>query len=255
MPAGVVLLAAGRGSRLNALTGQTHKSLLPVAGKPALRYVLDEIAARGIDDVVVVTGDKREAIEEFVRESYPGRVSLAYNEHFASDTNILSTEIGVSALRSPEHGYLIVETDLVVEPAGWASILDAGIDRDSYWVTRDSYGPSLTGGALQADDSGWVTGLVYAPKYSPLYDGWQKLLGVLYVGSNQVAMDRELRRAGIARSIAQYYMTPWVENLSRLPCRARSLGNHFAASFNDIETYRLIDRQFTALIGESRRTD
>lgn len=252
VPAGVVLLAAGRGSRLAALTEHTHKSLLPVAGKPVLRYVMEEVFARGIEDVVVVTGDKRDAIERFVSEYCPGRVRLAHNERFAADTNILSTEIGVTALRNPERGYLIVETDLVVEPAGWASILDTAADRESFWVTRGTYGTSLTGGALQADASGQVTGLVYAPQYDATYQGWQKLLGVLYVGSDQVAMDRELRQAGIERTIAQYYMTPWVEHLPRLPCRAKPLGAHYAASFNDLETYRHIDAQFTTVVGGPR---
>lgn len=247
------MLAAGRGSRLAALTEHTHKSLLPVAGKPVLRYVMDEVFARGIDDVVIVTGDKRAAIERFVSEYYPGRVRLAHNERFAADTNILSTEIGVSALRNPDRGYLIVETDLVVEPAGWASILDTEADRESFWVTRGTYGTSLTGGALQADASGQVTGLVYAPRYDAGYEGWQKLLGVLYVGSNQVAMDRELRRDGIAQTIAQYYMTPWVEHLARLPCRAKPLGDYYAASFNDLETYRRIDEQFTTVVGRPGR--
>jgi NDP-sugar pyrophosphorylase family protein len=252
-PAGVVLLAAGRGSRLSSLTEQTHKSLLPVAGKPALQYVIEEVLAHQEPEVVIVTGDKREAIEQFVRDRYSGRIRVAYNERYASDTNILSTETGVGALTHPENGYLIVETDLIVAPEGWASILDVGDGSESFWITRGTYGPTLTGGALDADKSGRVTDLVYAPQYTPSYEGYQKLLGMLYVGRNQVTKDRELRQLGIARTIAQYYMTPWVEHLSQLPCRARSLGSIFAASFNDIETYRQTDRDFAAVLEESGR--
>src|SRR5688572_6491870 len=125
-PSNVVLLAAGRGSRLASITQHTHKSLLPVAGQPALQYVIDEVLARPVRDVVIVTGDKHEAIEQFVNSRYAGRVRAAHNERFASDTNILSTEIGVGALARPEDGYLIVETDLIVAPEGWESILDVG---------------------------------------------------------------------------------------------------------------------------------
>lgn len=253
-PAGVVLLAAGRGSRLASLTSTTHKSLLPIAGRPALEYVLDEVLSRGVADVVLVTGDKRESVERFMRERYGDRITLAYNERFAEDTNILSTEIGVSALKDPSAGYLIVETDLVVEPAGWAGLLDVGDGRESFWVTRGHYSESLTGGALCADGDGRVTGLVYAPKYSPAYRGWHKLLGVLYVGADQVQADRDLRRSAIRRTIAQYYMTPWVENLPQLPCRVRPLGEWFAASYNDIEGYRLADRQFGEALSAQRNT-
>jgi CTP:molybdopterin cytidylyltransferase MocA len=219
-----------------------------VAGKPALQYVIEEVLARQVREVVIVTGDKREAIEQFVRDRYAGRIRTAYNERFASDTNILSTEIGVGALARPEDGYLIVETDLIVAPEGWSSILDVGAGDESCWVTRGTYSATLTGGALHADPIGRVTDLVYAPTYDPMYEGYQKLLGMLYVGRHQVAKDRELRRAGIARTTAQYYMTPWVEHLRHLPCRARSLGSIFAASFNDIETYRQTDQRFSEVL-------
>ena len=247
-PANVVLLAAGRGSRLAELTRQTHKSLLPVAGKPALQYVIDEVLARPVRDIVIVTGYMHDTIEQFVRERYAGRVRVAFNERYASDTNILSTEVGVSALLRPEDGYLIVETDLIVAPEGWASILDAGDGAESFWVTRGNYSASLTGGALHADASGRVTDLVYAPQYEPRYEGYQKLLGFLYVGRNQVPRDRELRRLGIERSIAQYYMTPWVEHLASLPCNARPLGTVFAASYNDLDTYQQTDRRFAEVL-------
>jgi CTP:molybdopterin cytidylyltransferase MocA len=252
-PAGVVLLAAGRGSRLSSLTQHTHKSLLPIAGKPALQHAIEEILARQVRDIVIVTGDKREAIEQFVRDRYGDRIRVAHNERYASDTNILSTEIGVSALEHPNHGYLIVETDLIVAPAGWSSILDVGDGRESFWITRGTYGRTLTGGALRADETGRVTDLVYAPEYIPAYEGYQKLLGMLYVGSNQVPTDRKLRQLGLERTIAQYYMTPWVEHLPQLPCRAVSLGATFAASFNDIETYRQTDRSFAEVLQSSGR--
>jgi CTP:molybdopterin cytidylyltransferase MocA len=247
-PVNVVLLAAGRGSRLGALAQHTHKSLLPVAGKPALEYVIDAVLARSVRDVVIVTGDKHEAIERFVEERYPGRIRPAFNSRFAEDTNILSTETGVAALTRPEDGYLIIETDLIIEPAGWSRVLDVGDGRESFWVTRGTYGASLTGGALQVDAQGRVTDLVYAPKYEPRYEGYQKLLGILYVGRDQVAVDRELRLAGMQRTIAQYYMTPWVEHLARLPCRALPLGTIYAASYNDVETYQRTDRRFAEVL-------
>lgn len=253
-PAGVILLAAGSGSRLAELTAHTHKSLLPVAGRPALEYVIEQLLARDVAEIVLVTGHMRDSIESFVRTRYEGRIKLAHNERYAADTNILSTEIGVAALARPDDGYLIVETDLIVAPEGWSTIMDVGSGRESFWVTRGSYSATLTGGALQADEGGRVTDLVYAPKYKPEYEGYQKLLGMLYVGPNQVAKDRELRQLGIQRTIAQYYMTPWVEHLAQLPCTARSLGDIYAASYNDIESYRQTDRRFAETLQEFRRT-
>lgn len=55
----VLILAAGYATRLYPLTLTQPKPLLPVAGKPMIEYVLDNIAPiGGIDRVYVVTNDK-----------------------------------------------------------------------------------------------------------------------------------------------------------------------------------------------------
>jgi glucose-1-phosphate thymidylyltransferase len=55
----VVILAAGYATRLYPLTLTRPKTLLPVAGKPMIEYVLDNLAAaQGVDHLYVVTNDK-----------------------------------------------------------------------------------------------------------------------------------------------------------------------------------------------------
>src|ERR1700756_2944768 len=55
----VIILAAGYATRLYPLTLTQPKPLLPVAGKPMIDHVLDNLAAiKGIDRVYVVTNAK-----------------------------------------------------------------------------------------------------------------------------------------------------------------------------------------------------
>jgi glucose-1-phosphate thymidylyltransferase len=54
----VLILAAGYATRLYPLTLTQPKPLLPVAGKPMIEYVLDNIAPIGVDHVYVVTNAK-----------------------------------------------------------------------------------------------------------------------------------------------------------------------------------------------------
>src|SRR5438067_2326155 len=55
----VIILAAGYATRLYPLTLTQPKPLLPVAGKPMINYVLDNLSAiEGIDRVFVVTNAK-----------------------------------------------------------------------------------------------------------------------------------------------------------------------------------------------------
>jgi NDP-sugar pyrophosphorylase family protein len=58
-----VVLAAGRGTRMGALTAATPKSLLPVGGRPLIEHVLSGLAAAGVRRAVVVTGLFGEQIE------------------------------------------------------------------------------------------------------------------------------------------------------------------------------------------------
>ena len=54
----VIILAAGYATRLYPLTLTQPKPLLPVAGKPMIDHVLDNLAMPGIDRVYVVTNNK-----------------------------------------------------------------------------------------------------------------------------------------------------------------------------------------------------
>jgi glucose-1-phosphate thymidylyltransferase len=54
----VLILAAGYATRLYPLTLTQPKPLLPVAGKPMIEYVIDNIAPIGVDRIYVVTNAK-----------------------------------------------------------------------------------------------------------------------------------------------------------------------------------------------------
>lgn len=232
-----VLLAAGRGSRLSELTATQHKSMLPIADKPAIEHIIDAILAKNPAQVVVVVGHRAEELTAFIHGRYGHQITCVENKDYEKDTNILSTDIGVDALSHPENGYLIVETDLVLSAGAWEVVLSHDAQA-SFWVTKDRYSETLTGGTLFADENNHVTDLVYAPKYDAQYAGWKKLIGLLYVAPQQVAADRSIRKYAITQSIGQYYMTPWVDQLSDLPCDVLDLGESFAATYNDLGAYR-----------------
>jgi choline kinase len=239
-----VLLAAGRGSRLAQLTNETHKSLLPISGKPVLQYLLDQLIILKECDIVVVTGYRSDDINSFLNAKYGNAIRTVFNQFYESDVNILSVDLGVDALFSRETGYMIIETDIILEPAGWQCLLRSGKSLTSEWTTIGNYSANLTGAALKTDDTGRVKEIVYAPKYDKQFDGWKKLLGTLYVGRNEVSSDIALRKEAIQRSISQYYLMPWIENINKLPCYEIDLSNYYAASFNDIEAYKKTDKEY-----------
>ena len=66
-----VILAAGKGSRLQHITLTRSKAMLPILGKPMVeRVMLDMVASNGVQDfILVVSPDDRYITHYFRRES------------------------------------------------------------------------------------------------------------------------------------------------------------------------------------------
>ncbi|MBS7644520.1 MAG: sugar phosphate nucleotidyltransferase [Candidatus Bathyarchaeia archaeon] len=61
-----VILAAGKGVRLQPLTENRPKQMLPVAGKPILGHILDALRSVDVEHLLVVVGDMAQAIKGYV---------------------------------------------------------------------------------------------------------------------------------------------------------------------------------------------
>ncbi|MFF4158979.1 UTP--glucose-1-phosphate uridylyltransferase [Streptomyces sp. NPDC001678] len=59
-----VIPAAGLGTRFLPATKATPKEMLPVVDKPAIQYVVEEAAAVGLTDVLMITGRNKRALED-----------------------------------------------------------------------------------------------------------------------------------------------------------------------------------------------
>jgi len=58
-----VIPAAGMGTRFLPATKSMPKEMLPIVDKPVLQFVIEEAVASGIDDILIVTGRAKRAIE------------------------------------------------------------------------------------------------------------------------------------------------------------------------------------------------
>lgn len=59
-----VIPAAGYGTRFLPMTKASPKEMLPIIDKPVIQYVVEEAVASGIEDIVIVTGYNKRAIED-----------------------------------------------------------------------------------------------------------------------------------------------------------------------------------------------
>ena len=61
----LIILAAGRGSRMKNFTEERPKCLVELQGKPLLEWQLDAIREAGISEIGIVTGYKREMLSKY----------------------------------------------------------------------------------------------------------------------------------------------------------------------------------------------
>ena len=59
-----VIPAAGFGTRFLPATKAMPKEMLPIVDKPAIQYIVEEIAESGIDQILIISGHAKRAIED-----------------------------------------------------------------------------------------------------------------------------------------------------------------------------------------------
>jgi len=65
-----IIPAAGLGTRFLPATKTSPKEMLPIIDKPAIQYIVEEAAASGIEEILIVTGRGKYAIEDHFDKSY-----------------------------------------------------------------------------------------------------------------------------------------------------------------------------------------
>lgn len=59
-----IIPAAGLGTRFLPATKAMPKEMLPILDKPTIQYIVEEAVAAGIEDIIIVTGKHKRAIED-----------------------------------------------------------------------------------------------------------------------------------------------------------------------------------------------
>ena len=135
--ASAVVLAASRGAGLEAVTADRPKVMLPIAGKPLLRWLVDAFKKQGVNDITVVGGYRADAIET-------AGIKLVVNERHAETGELASLACAVDALKSDtviSYGDLLFRSyivrDLVESEAPFSVVVDSSLTEPVNRSVRD----------------------------------------------------------------------------------------------------------------------
>ena len=144
-----LILAGGEGKRMRS---NRPKVLAEVLFKPLLRWVIDAVREAGIDDICVVTGSKREAVEQYI-SGLPFPVTTAYqSERLGTGHAVMTARDFLNEHRGER--VLILNGDAPFISAGTIkNAVDAGQSCDAMVITAQVDEP--TGyGRIVRDENG-----------------------------------------------------------------------------------------------------
>ena len=115
-----VMLAAGKGARLQPITATRPKHLIKVGGKPILDYNLHALKASGVTEVVLVTHYMSAAIRQYFGDDKWNGLKISYVEQ----TDMLGTGNAVSEIEPYVEGdFVLVYGDLLFASESVSNVL------------------------------------------------------------------------------------------------------------------------------------
>ncbi len=175
-----LVLSGGKGTRLRPLTFTCAKQLIPVANKPILGYVLDQVAATGVKEVGVITAPETgHYVQDYVRDGSEWNLRVDY---IPQEPLGLAHAVKTASLFLAEDSFVMCLGDNVTGQGLNDFVLRFQKEQlDALIILKEVDDPSSFGIA-QLDDEGNIVRLVEKPK-TPM--GNLAIIGT-YLFSNKV---------------------------------------------------------------------
>src|SRR5690625_6649752 len=106
-----IIPAAGLGTRFLPATKAMPKEMLPIVDRPTIEYIVEEAIESGIEDIIIVTGKGKRAIEDHFDHNFELEENLRKKEKYdllekinaATSVDIHRSEEHTSELQSRGH--------------------------------------------------------------------------------------------------------------------------------------------------------
>ena len=148
-----IILAAGQGTRMKSAL---PKVLHPIAGRPLLHYPVRAALEAGCDDVVVVVGHGREAVSQYLQNTFDRRVRTAVQETQLGTGDAASA--GMVAVSDDANVVLVFYGDVpLLEATDLSAVLDARGDGDALALATCTVDDATGYGRVLRDAQGAVT--------------------------------------------------------------------------------------------------
>jgi mannose-1-phosphate guanylyltransferase len=164
-----MILAAGKGTRVQPLTYALPKPMIPLMGKPVMAYLVEHLARHGVREIMVNVAHLHEKIEDYFGDGQQFGVEIGYSfeGYSTSDGRVVPKPLGsAGGMRKIEEfsgffddttivlcGDAVIDLDITAAVAEHRAkgALATVITKEVSWDKVESYG------VVSSDDSGRIT--------------------------------------------------------------------------------------------------
>jgi len=166
-----VILAAGRGTRMGALTATTPKPLLSVGGKPIIEHILRGLHAAGVRAAALITGYLAERLEASLGDGGRLGLELTYQRQLAPEGTARALLLARDAVGDAP--FVLSWGDVVVEPGNYVALINdfQRVPCDALLMVNAMDDP-WQGAAVYLDDTGRVVRLIEKPPRGTSQTAW-----------------------------------------------------------------------------------
>ena len=98
-----IIPAAGLGTRFLPATKAMPKEMLPIVDKPTIQYIVEEAIASGIEDIIIVTGKGKRAIEDHFDHAFELEANLIEKKKYDLLEKVrVSSDIDIHYIRQKQ---------------------------------------------------------------------------------------------------------------------------------------------------------
>lgn len=97
-----IIPAAGMGTRFLPVTKAMPKEMLPIVDKPTIQYIVEEAIESGIEDIIIVTGKTKRAIEDHFDTNFELEYSLEKSGKLDLLEKVKQAEVSIHYIRQHE---------------------------------------------------------------------------------------------------------------------------------------------------------
>ncbi len=242
-----VILAAGKGTRMKS---ELPKVLVPVCGRPMIRYVIDGLRAAGIGKIVVVVGHR----SDLVREELSGDADIAFVEQTEQMGTGHAVMVCKEELTGHEGPVLIVTGDSpMLQSSSIEALMDEFVKSNPACLLGTAHRDDPTGlGRIVRSSEGDFVGIVEQKDATPEQAAITEVNMSTYVFSNDSLL-QTLDKLTTNNAQAEYYITDAPGILKEQGEEVRALAALKpceALSINTVDDLAVVEAEMIRMNGE-----